>query len=472
MKVLVVDDDAGLRKSLTLILKDGGYEVRTAADAREGLETARGEAPDMILVDVRMPGMDGLGFVETYRKEGGTAPVIVMTAYGGLELAVEAMKRGAYDYLPKPFGGEEVLLALRKVEEREQLRREVGRLRSEVRTERRYGEIVARSAPMVRALEMAQKVARHSTSVMVTGPTGTGKELLARLVHNESERKDGPFVPVNCGAVPGSLLESEFFGHVKGAFTGADRDKEGLFTAAHGGTLFLDEVGELPDELQVKLLRALQEGEIRRVGDTGSRTVDVRIVAATNRPLDRAVAEGRFREDLYYRLAVVTLSLPPLRDRPDDLPLLVRHFLKLHGDRLGVQVEGVDRDAMEALQNYSWPGNVRELENVLERALVLTEEPRVRLEDLPPRVRDGEGAPAGAPAPDAAGAGGDAFPEVGPDGEEDLSVKRRGARLEAELIRKALRRTGGHRGKAAQLLDLSDRALRYKIKEYEINLDA
>jgi two-component system, NtrC family, response regulator AtoC len=472
MKVLVVDDDAGLRKSLTLILKDGGYEVRTAADAREGLETARGEAPDMILVDVRMPGMDGLGFVEAYRKEGGTAPVIVMTAYGGLELAVEAMKRGAYDYLPKPFGGEEVLLTLRKVEEREELRREVGRLRSEVRTERRYGEIVARSEPMVRAMEMAQKVARHSTSVLVTGPTGTGKELLARLIHNESDRQDRPFIPVNCGAVPGTLLESEFFGHVKGAFTGADRDKEGLFTAAHGGTLFLDEVGELPDELQVKLLRALQEGEIRRVGDTGSRTVDVRIVAATNRPLDRAVAEGRFREDLYYRLAVVTVSLPPLRDRPDDLPLLVRHFLDLHGKRLGVQVEGVDRDAMDALQSYSWPGNVRELENVLERALVLTEGPRLRFEDLPPRVRDGGGAPVGAPAAGEARTEGTAFPEVGPDGEEDLSVKRRGARLEAELIRKALRRTGGHRGKAARLLDLSDRALRYKIKEYGISPDA
>lgn len=470
MKVLVVDDDAGLRKSLTLILKDAGYEVRTAPDAEEGLEAARGERPDMILVDVRMPGMDGLGFVESYRKEGGSAPVIVMTAYGGIDLAVEAMKRGAYDYLPKPFGGEEVLLALRKVEEREELRREVGRLRTEVRTERRYGEIVARSEPMVRALEMAQKVARHTTSVLLTGPTGTGKELLARLIHNESERQGGPFVPVNCGAVPGNLLESEFFGHVKGAFTGADRDKEGLFDAANGGTLFLDEVGELPDPLQVKLLRVLQEGEVRSVGDTAARSVDVRIVAATNRPLDRDVAEGRFREDLYYRLAVVTVALPPLSERPDDLPLLARHFLALHGERLGVEVDGLESEAMEALQRYAWPGNVRELENVVERALVLAEGERIRLQDLPPRVRSGgagEGIGAIAVAP-----GGGAAPPVDAAGEEDLSVKRRGALLEAELIRKALRRTGGHRGNAARLLELSDRALRYKIKEYGIDPDA
>jgi two-component system, NtrC family, response regulator AtoC len=472
MKVLVVDDDAGLRKSLTLILKDAGYEVRAASDARAGLEVANGEGPDMILVDVRMPGMDGLGFVETYRREGGEAPVLVMTAYGSLELAVEAMKRGAYDYLPKPFGGEEVLLALRKVEEREKLRREVGRLRTEVRAERRYGEIVARSAAMVRALEMAQKVARHPTSVLLAGPTGTGKELLARLIHGESERSDGPFVPVNCGAVPENLMESEFFGYMKGAFSGAERDKAGLFEAAHGGTLFLDEVGELPDPLQVKLLRVLQEGEIRRVGGTESRPVDVRIVAATNRILEEDVAMGRFRDDLYYRLAVVTLFLPPLRERPDDLPLLVRHLLQVHGERLGVTVEGVDGEAMEVLQSYSWPGNVRELENVLERALVLAEGPRLRVQDLPKQVRS-PGGPASAdpeagPTPVEVAAGGD----EGVAGAEDLSVKRRGARLEADLIRRALARTGGHRGKAAQLLELSDRALRYKIREYGLDPDA
>jgi two-component system, NtrC family, response regulator AtoC len=467
MKVLVVDDDAGLRKSLTLILKDAGYEVRTAPDAEQGLEMAKGERPDMILVDVRMPGMDGLGFVETYKKEGGEAPVLVMTAYGGMDLAVEAMKRGAYDYLPKPFGGEEVLLALRKVEEREHLRREVGRLRSEVRTERQYGEIVARSESMVRALEMAQKVARHSTSVLITGATGTGKELLARLIHAESARTEGPFVPVNCGAVPGTLLESEFFGHVRGAFTGADRDKEGLFEAAHGGTLFLDEVGELPDTLQVKLLRALQEGEIRRVGATGSSSVDVRIVAATNRSMDEEVAAGRFRQDLYYRLAVVTLAIPALKDRPDDLTHLVRHFLRLHGERLGVEVEGLERDAMEALHTYSWPGNVRELENVLERALVLTEGTRIQLGDLPPRVR-GEGGAAASTG----GAATDGEIAAPSSGDEDLSVKRRGALLEEELIRRALHRTGGHRGKASRLLDLSDRALRYKIKEYGIDPEA
>jgi two-component system, NtrC family, response regulator AtoC len=344
-----------------------------------------------------------------------------------------------------------LLLTLKKVEEQDRLRREVGRLREEVRTERRYGEIIARSPEMVRALEVATKVARHPTSILITGPTGTGKELLARLVHRESDRTNGPFVPINCGAIPEGLLESQFFGYVKGAFSGAAGDKEGLFAAADGGTLFLDEVGDLPESLQVKLLRVLQEGEVRRVGDTETRKVDVRIVAATNRPLGRDAEDGRFREDLYYRIAVVTVALPPLCERPEDLPHLIRHLLSLHAERLGVRTEGVDRDAMDALLSYPWPGNVRELENVLERALVLAEGPSLRMQDLPAEVR-------------APGEGGGARISSG-----DLSVKRRGAELERELIGKALSRTGGHRGKAAELLELSDRALRYKMQEYGLD---
>ncbi len=457
MKVLVVDDDAGLRKSLTLILEDAEYKVVVASDAEEGLKKARESAPNLILVDVRMPGMDGLGFVETYRGDGGAAPVVVMTAYGSIDVAVEAIKKGASDFLAKPFGGEEVLLTLKKVEERERLRKEVGRLRTEVRAERRFGEIVARSPEMVQALEMATKVARHPTSILIQGTTGTGKELLAGLIHRESDRASGPFVAVNCGAIPEGLLESQFFGYVKGAFSGADSDREGLFEAAHGGTLFLDEIGELPESLQVKLLRVLQEGEVRRVGATDTKRIDARIIAATNRALETDVEEGRFRSDLYYRVAVLTLELPPLRERTEDLPHLIQHLLELQEERLGIQVDGIDRPAMEALLGYGWPGNVRELENVLERALVLAEGSKVRLTDLPDHLRDGGAGPEALVA--AAGASGD----------EDLSVKRRSAQLEKHLIRKALAKTGGHRGKAAEILELSDRALRYKIQEYGLD---
>ena len=451
MKILVVDDDASLRKSVPMILGDEGYEVITAENGKQGLGRAREEEPDLILCDIRMPEMTGMEFLEAYQEEGGGALVIVMTAYGSVDLAVEAMKAGAYDYLPKPFGADEVLLTVKKAEEREELRREVGRLRSEVRADRKFGEIVARSPRMVKALEVADKVAGHPSPVLITGASGTGKELVARLIHRESARAEEAFVPVNCGAIPENLLESEFFGYVKGAFSGAERDKEGLFEAADGGTLFLDEVGELPQALQVKLLRVLQEGEFRRVGDTRTRSTDVRIVAATNKDLEDAVSEGEFREDLYYRLAVVPIHLPPLRDRSEEIPELVHHLVERHSRRLGVKVEKIEPDAMELLLEYPWPGNVRELENVLERAMVLTEDGTIRVDDLPDSVREPE-----IELPDKDLEGG------------DLSVKRRSAELERTLIQKALERTGGNRTKAADLLDLSPRALRYKIKDYDL----
>lgn len=451
MRILIIDDDAGLRKSLGLILGDGGYEVVTADDGVAGLAAAEECRPDIILCDVRMPKLDGLGFLERYREVGGEALVLVMTAYGSLELAVEAMKRGAYDYLPKPFGADEVLLTVRKAEEREQLRREVGRLRREVRADRRFGEIVAGSPAMRRALEVVDKVARHDSAVLLTGASGTGKELVARLIHTESPRGPGPFVAVNCGGIPEQLLESEFFGFVKGAFTGADRDKAGLFETADGGTLFLDEVGELPGSLQVKLLRVLQEGEFRRLGSTEVRRASVRIISATNRDLEEAVEQGDFREDLYYRLAVVPIHLPQLRNRREEIPELANHLLRRHAERLGVDVEGIHPDAMAVFLTYPWPGNIRELENVLERALVLADGPVVTLEDLPDGVRR--------PPP--------ATPGLQVDG-DDLSVKRHAARMEKHLIQVALDRTGGNRTQAAELLDLSPRALRYKIQEYGI----
>ncbi len=452
MRVLVVDDDRGLRKSLEMILREGGYQVSTASDGEEGLRKALESEPDMILCDVRMPGIDGIEFVRRYRDEGGESLLLVMTAYGSLDLAVEAMRAGAYDYLPKPFGADEVLLTLRKAEEREELRLEVGRLRDEVRTERRFADVVAKAPSMVRALDVATKVAAHPTPVLITGATGTGKELVARIVHRESPRREGPFVPVNCGAVPENLLESEFFGHVKGAFSGADRDRKGLFEAAAGGTLFLDEIGELPPPLQVKLLRAIQEGEVRRVGDTRLRQVDVRIVAASNRDLQEAVEQSEFREDLYFRLAVVPIHLPPLRARTEEIPELVRHLLDRHAERLGIEPPPVERETMEVLLDYAWPGNVRELENVLERAMVLSDGGSLGPEALPEAVRHPERMPM------AAGA------DPG-----DLSVKRRSAELERRLIARALEQTGGNRTRAADLLDLSPRALRYKIKDYGLD---
>jgi two-component system response regulator AtoC len=451
MKILVIDDDAGLRKSLTLILTDAGYEVMHAEDGEMGLSTALEQRPDLILCDVRMPKLGGIEFLDRYHEAGGQALVLVMTAYGGLDLAVEAMKQGAYDYLPKPFGADEVLLTVKKAEEREQLRREVGRLRDEVRADARFAEMVVGSPAMERALEIVRKVARHDSPVLVTGASGTGKELVARILHRESARADQVFVPVNCGGIPEQLLESEFFGSVKGAFTGADRDKQGLFEAADGGTLFLDEVGELPMQLQVKLLRALQEGEVRRVGDTKTRTVNVRIISATNLDLEEAVENGAFRKDLYYRLAVVPIHLPQLRNRKEEIPRLVQHLLERQRQRLGLDVSEVDPEAMEVLLEYPWPGNIRELENVIERALVLTDGDSISVEDLPEVVRR--------PAPDG--------PGVSIDG-GDLSVKRQGAKLEKHLIQLALDRTGGNKTQAAELLELSPRALRYKVKEYGI----
>ena len=449
MTVLIIDDEPGLRQTVSLILAEEGYQVFTASDGEEGLSRALELKPDIILCDVRMPRLGGLDFLDRYREADGKGMVIVMTAYGGIEMAIQAMKRGAYDYLAKPFSPDQLVLALKKAEERESLRREVSRLREEVSIERRYREIIAKSPAMTRALEIAAKVARHPSAVLITGESGTGKELVARLIHGESDRHDAAFIPLNCGAIPENLLESELFGYVKGAFTGADRDKPGLFEAASGGTLFLDEIGEMPPTLQVKLLRVLQEGEVRRLGDTKSRNVDVRLVSATNKNFDEEIRENRFRNDLYYRIAVVPIHLVPLRQRRDEIPHLVRHFVDQNNQRLRLQIQGVDSDAMRLLLEYPWPGNVRELENTIERAMVLTEGTRITAADLPPHITT---------------------PIAVMDGrelsEDELSVKKHSEVLERRLIRLALQRTGGNKTRAAELLELSSRALLYKIREY------
>jgi two-component system response regulator AtoC len=451
MNVLVIDDEAGVRRTVSLLLEDEGYQVGTASDGREGLKKALEEDADIILCDVRMPQLDGLGFLDEYRKEGGDGLVVMMTAYGSEELAVEAMQHGAYDYLAKPFAPDEVVLVLKKAEEREKLWREVVRLRDQVSADRRHPEIVASSNGMNAAIELADKVARHPSTVLVTGASGTGKELIARLIHSQSPRAGGPFVPVNCGAIPENLLESELFGHTKGAFTGAARERAGLFEEAHGGTLFLDEIGELPQSLQVKLLRALQEGEIRRVGESKPREVDVRIIAATARDLEREVREGRFRSDLFYRINVVHIHLPPLQHRTEDIPALVRHFVAKYNKALGTQVTSFAPAAMKRLLAYSWPGNVRELENVVERAMVLADDPTIEADKLPEAVQHPNTVV------------NRSFEALS---EDELSVKKRTAELERHLIARALEVTDGNRTRAASILELSYRALLYKIREY------
>jgi two-component system response regulator AtoC len=450
--VLIVDDDGSMRHLLSVILADRGYESRAVASGEDALKELAVREYDLVLTDVRMPGMGGLELLARIQEAHPELMVIVMSAYGSHEAAIEAMKAGAYDYLPKPFRPDEVVLVLRKAEERERLQRENRRLRRELGGGLGLEQLVGPSEAMQAVLRQVRKLAPQRTTVLLTGESGTGKELVARALHDLSPRAASPFVAVNCGAIPGELIESELFGHVKGAFTDAVRNKKGLAAEADGGTLFLDEVGELPLPMQVKLLRFLQEEEVRPVGDTRSVKVDVRVVAASARDLGKAVAAGQFREDLYYRLDVVGIRLPPLRERPGDVEPLARHFLaRLGGLRPDLPRLALSDGAREALLAWRWPGNVRELRHAMERAVVLADGPLVREEDLPDAVRAG---PPLAPAP----------LEAGPDG--SLSVKKATRELEERLIRAALERTGGNRTRAAQLLDLSYRALLYKIKEY------
>jgi two-component system response regulator AtoC len=457
-RILVVDDEENLRHMLTVLLTRAGYEVSAVADGNAALLELQARPYDLVLADVRMPRMGGLELLEELRRQLIPATVIMMSAYGTIETAVEAMKRGAYDYISKPFKPDEILLVLRKAEERERLYRENQVLRQALAKSRngnteRLPDMIGHSPRIQEVYRTVRKIAPFKTTVLLSGESGTGKELVARAVHTLSPRAQAPFVAVNCGAIPETLLESELFGHRRGAFTDASRDRRGLFEEAHGGTLFLDEVGELPLSLQVKILRALQEEEIRPLGDTRDIKVDVRVVAATGRDLTAEVQAGRFREDLYYRLSVMPLHLPPLRDRKEDIPELVDFFVARQSARMGrggPMVEGVTPEAMTLLLEYGWPGNVRELENTIEHALVLCEEPRLDIEVLPAKVRECR----------------DRLRQTLLEGE--LSIKRTTRIIEEELIRKVLRQTGGNRTRAAEILEISHRALLYKIKEYGI----
>ena len=445
-----------MRHMLETVLRREGYQVETAVDAASALKAASADTFDVILTDVRMPGdLDGMGLASRLASDGIDAAVIVMSAYGSRELAVEAIRKGAYHYVSKPFTADDVVLAVAMALERVTLRREVRLLKDAMRLEAPAG-LVGTSAAMQAVYTVVRKIAGVRSTVLVTGESGTGKELIARAIHVESPRRDRPFVAVNCGAIPEALLESELFGHAKGAFTGAHAAKKGLTEEAVGGTLFLDEIGELPQAMQVKLLRLLQEEEIRRVGETRAVKVDIRIVAATARDLPTEVRAGRFREDLFYRLNVLPIQLPALRERREDIPILVEHFLERFAKQTGNRVR-LEPAALELLVGYRWPGNVRELENTLERLVVLASGPEILVKDLPEKMR--------APPPVAEPVAGAVDPLLDMLG-GSLSVKHAGAWVEKELIRRALQQTGGNRTQAAELLELSARALLYKIRDY------
>lgn len=448
--ILVIDDEENLRHMLSLMLTRQGYVADSVANGEKGLACIKNKVYDFILCDIRMPEMDGKTFLAKAMEEQVNVPIIMMSAYGSVETAVECMKMGAYDFISKPFKKDEIVMVLKKAEERERLKEENSQLREAAAGRFAYSGIISRNACMEDIFSQIRRVTNLKTTVMILGESGTGKELVARAIHQNGRRASKSFVAVNCGAIPENLLESELFGHVRGAFTDASDDKTGLFELADGGTLFLDEVGEMPPALQVKLLRVLQEEEIRRVGASVSRKIDVRVVSATSRDLQADVKAGVFREDLYFRLNVFCLQLPPLRERIEDIPLLAEHFIRASSSGAERQVLRIEPDAMRCLMAYGWPGNIRELENAIERATIMCDGGSITSSSLPPAVRSGVRSP---PVPTQ---------------DEDLSIKRAEDAIERDLIRKALARTGGNRTQAAKILEISHRSLLYKLKEFGI----
>lgn len=445
--ILVVDDDADMREMLQDMLKDRGHQVTTAGSGSEALK-ALGEGDYwVVLTDLRMKGMQGLELLTEIRRSHPDVNVILMTGFGSVETAVEAMKHGASDYLTKPVKKDELVRVIERVIREASLRREVSRLRKEVHKEYSFHQILGKSKPMQAVFDLIKRVADSPTNVLITGESGTGKELVAKAIHYNSDRKDAPFIPVNCAAIPEQLLESELFGHMRGAFTDAKFDKRGLFEEAQKGTLFLDEISELPLMLQAKLLRAIQEREIRRVGANKPIPVDVRIIAATNLNLGEEVKAKRFRDDLYYRLNVIELKLPPLRDRREDIPLLVEAFLKKCGESRGKDVKGVSEAALAMLMDYAWPGNVRELENVVERAVTLSRGEKISADDLPPAVQ---------------GARGDRR-VLDEAAEKTLPLHE----IEKEYIKKILEKMGGNKYQAAHALGIDRKTLYRKLGEIE-----
>jgi len=447
--VLLIDDDDSLRRVIEYNLREEGYDVVTAAAGAEGLQLFQSRPIDLVLTDVRMPEMDGVDVLARLKAIQSDLPVVMLTAHGTITSAVEAMKLGAFDYLTKPFERERLMAVVRKALDMAALASENRQLRQVIAERFSFVSMIAGSRAMRAVTDTASRVAQADTTVLLEGESGTGKELLAKAIHFHSSRSRGPFVTINCGAIPEQLLESELFGHRRGSFTGAVSDKQGKFEAANRGTIFLDEIGELPLMLQVKILRVLQEREVDRVGDTRPIKVDVRVIAATNRDLEKMIADGGFRDDLYYRLAVVSIRMPPLRERADDIPLLVDHFLDKHTERLGKPRPEVDKIVYSAFNRYAWPGNIRELENVIERALVLDRDGRLGIDDLAGRLRSAD-------------------QQVGtlrmelPD--EGISLEE----VEKELLLAALHKHNWNQTRAANYLKITRSTLLYRMQKFEL----
>jgi two-component system, NtrC family, response regulator PilR len=449
-RLLVVDDEPSMREFLEILLSQEGYQVTTAESGEEAFKIFERLEPDLILTDIKMPGMSGLDLIREIRTLDSAVPVIAITAYASANDALRAVREGAYDYLSKPFQIEDLRIIIRNALEARRLRRENYELRRSVPEHHHFGNLIGNSPQMADVFSLISRIAPSKANVLVIGESGTGKELVARAIHDGSPRASKPFITVNCSAIPESLLESEMFGHVKGSFTGAVANKAGLVEAAHTGTLFLDEVGDISLPIQAKLLRFLQEREFRRVGETDDKKVDVRVIAATNKKLEKEMAEGNFREDLYYRLNVIKIVLPPLREREEDIPLLLDHYLKKFCKEQGKAIKKISSLAMRVLCNYHYPGNVRELENILERCVTLEQSDQLTAENLPPKLVESVG---NAPTPllDT---------ELPPDG---IDLNGTLERVERDLIDRALDITGGNRSRAARLLGISFRSLRYRL---------
>jgi len=439
-RIMIVDDEESIREWLSIALKKEGYETNSAENGREALKLFKQDRYDAIITDIKMPKLDGLGLLKEIKTIDPAANVIMTTAFGSMESAIQALRGGASDYITKPFKIEEVKLRLEKIIESERLKRENIYLKTELKKIEEKRQIIGKSAPLMNVLAMVDKIAKSDSTVMIYGDSGTGKELIAKEIHKRSLRTDRPFVTINCGALPEALLESELFGHKKGSFTGAIKDKQGMFQVADKGTFFLDEVGETSPGIQVKLLRVLQEREIVQVGGTSPIRVDVRVIAATNENLEEKMEQGEFRNDLFYRLNVIPLRIPPLKERREDIPLLTNYFLKKYCAKMGVPLKKVSAGATQLMMRYSWPGNVRELENAIERAIVLQEGDTVRIGDLPEKM----------------------IHEAPKQVFGSLKEKER------EAIASALEETGGNTTKAARTLGIHPSTLYRKLKKYGI----